>query len=163
MAKFARAKRYLARAKGAASGGKGSATQAVIGGLCAMGINALYPRVRFLQETWWATPVLLGIGGHVVRKKKPGKGYGEAMLGAAGYAFGLGYQARQQAASQQSAPQAAPAETGALMSGRDTGALYEYDTGLAGYLDDTKDATSSYYVDPGSMVAEEVVSEAMGL
>lgn len=158
--RFAKAKRYLARARGAASGGKASAIQAAVGGVCAIGVNALYPKVKFLQETWWATPALLGVAGHIVRKKKPGRGYGEAILGAAGYAFGSAYQARNQTQAQPTAP----AETGALVTQRDTGALMEYDTGIAGYLDDAMDPTSAFYVEPGTVPADESsVAEAMGL
>lgn len=144
-------------------GAKGSAIQAVVGGIAGMGIGAIYPKVKFLQENWYAGPVVLGVVGHMVRRKKPGRGYGEAILGAAGYAMAMGYSLKQQAEAQKQ--QTAPAEAGALLpAGGDAGALVEYDTGIAGYLDDARNPTSSFYVEPGTVPAEdEAISEAMGL
>ena len=142
-------------------GSKGSAIQAVVGGIAGMGMGAIYPKVKFLQENWYAGPVVLGVVGHMVRRKKPGRGYGEAILGAAGYAMAMGYSMQQQAKQQSSAP----AEAGALLpAGGETGALVEYDTGIAGYLDDAQNPTSSFYIEPGTVPADdEAISEAMGL
>jgi hypothetical protein len=75
--------------------------------------------------------------------------------------MGLGYSASRAAAQTQQ--QQAPAEAGALVRPGDTGALIQkdYDTGVAGYLDDSDNPTSAFYRDgtrDGSGVAE-----AMGL
>jgi hypothetical protein len=162
--KMHRAKRYLARARSAAAGTKSSLVQGLVGGVAGMGMGMVYPKVEFFQKNWYAGPAVLGVIGHMVRRKKPGRGYGEAILGAAGYAMAMGYSLKQQAEAQQK-QQAAPAEAGALLpAGGDAGALVEYDTGIAGYLDDARNPTSSFYIEPGTVPADdEAISEAMGL
>jgi hypothetical protein len=152
-----------------AQSAKGSLIPAVVG---AIGYGAHYvgsQKIEFVRDKYWAGPVAMAVVGHIVKKKRPGKGYGEALLGAAGYAFAQAYNADQQsrrATNADTAPPPAAAETGALLSARDVGALIdrEYDTGVAGYLDDARNPTSSFYVPAGTMGAEDdAVAEAMGL
>ncbi len=135
-------------------GVRGSALQAAAGAVAYLGHYAVNSRVAVLQANWWATPAIMGVAGHVLKKRRKLSSIGDAMLGAAGYAMALGYSASRSAA--------AAAETGALVSPADTGAMYgEYDTGVAGYLDDSTNPTSAFY-DDGSRYGSDV-SEAMGL
>jgi hypothetical protein len=122
-------------------------------------------KVDFVAQKYWAGPALMAVAGHVLKKKRPGKGYGDALLGAAGYAAAQGYNAQRAAQAAGAAP-AATAETGALLSASDVGALInqQYDTGVAGYLNDARNPTSSFYEEPDGVPASDyAVAEAMGL
>jgi hypothetical protein len=143
-------------------GVSGTALQATTGAVAYLGHYALNSRVDILQRNWWATPAIMGVAGHLMKRRPRLAPAGYALIGAAGYAMGLGYSASR-AAAQTAQQQQAPAEAGALVNPRDTGALIQrdYDTGVAGYLDDADNPTSAFYRD-GSRDGSGV-AEAMGL
>jgi hypothetical protein len=161
-----RARKIGRYGRSAMGGAKGSAIQAVVGGV---GYAAHYlgsQKVDFIAQKYWSGPVVIAVVGHVLKKKRPGKGYGDALLGAAGYALAQGYNAQRASAAASGTAPATAAETGALLSASDVGALInrEYDTGVAGYLNDARNPTSSFYVESDNMPAsEDAVAEAMGL
>jgi len=161
---LARARRAGGYAKRGLAGAKGSAVQAVVGAVGYAGHYFGAQKIEFIANKYWAGPVALAVVGHIVKKKRPGKGYGDALLGAAGYAMAQGYNANRQ--SQQASNNVPQPETGALLGASDVGALInrEYDTGIAGYLNDARNPTSSFYVESGTQPAsDEAVAEAMGL
>lgn len=85
-------------------------------------------RVQALGSRPWATPVLLGVAGHAIKRRSPTAGI--ALQGAAGYALGMALAA---AHSKKHAEAAGlEYETGALVQPRDVGALVGGD--VAAYL-----------------------------
>ncbi|OFW65960.1 MAG: hypothetical protein A2Y74_05355 [Actinobacteria bacterium RBG_13_63_9] len=164
---LARARKAGGYAKRGLGGAKASAIQGLVGAIGYAGHYFGSQKVDFVREKYWAGPVAIAVVGHIVKKKRPGKGYGDALLGAAGYAFAQAYNAHRQSQQASNADTAPPAaETGAMLRAGDVGALIdrEYDTGVAGYLDDTRNPTSSFYRDLGTEPAsDEAIAEAMGL
>lgn len=158
-------KRIARRGRGAVGGAKGSAIQGAVG-VASYALHSIAAKhSEFVSSKYWVGPIALALVGHTLNRKRPGKGYGTAMLGAAGYAMALGYQQTKATAQTQ------PAETGAVVQPlesvrRDVGSLIDsdYDTGMAGYLDSTMDPTSSYYARQGTVAGDDSsIADAMGL
>jgi hypothetical protein len=81
-------------AKSAARGAKGSAIAVVAGAAAEIAHAQGTQRVKFLADHWYAGPAVLALGGHFLKRKHHDAGV--ALLGAAGYAAALAYQANKQ-------------------------------------------------------------------
>ena len=146
-----RARRYARAAGRAAMGGiKGAALQAATGAVANLGHTALSTRVPFVAANWWAGPAGMAVLGILMKRRPRLRGLGDAMLGAAGYAGAMGYQA---------------AKATAVAMG-EAAAVYEPDTGMLvggqfAPLSDQENPTSSFYVPAGTPAGD--VSSAMYL
>lgn len=110
--------------RGLAKGIKGSAVAGLTGAAAFYGHSVASEHIEFIGSKWWSGPAIMGVGGHLLRRKNSTVAVGTALLGAAGYAAAMGY--RMNKATQVANAPPAEAETGAMVSGSDdVGALID--------------------------------------
>jgi len=139
---------------------RGSALDLATGAVGYLGHYAVASRIPAIATNWWAAPLAMGVVGHMLKRRRGRIGnVGIATIGAAGYAFALGLQTSR-AAARATPP---PSDAGALVNA-DTGALVDdYASGVAGYLDDAQNPTSSFFAGEPGEADDAAVESAMNL
>lgn len=75
----------------AAAGARGTLIGAASGAAAFFAHKAASDRIDFVRDNWWVGPAVLAVGGHMLKQKPRTATIGVALVGAAGYAGGLGY------------------------------------------------------------------------
>ncbi len=116
-----------------AAGGKGSGMAGAAGVALYFGHKMLATKVDLVKNHPVATPLALAAGGHFLKRKMPT--VGTALIGAAGYAFGMALDVAraQQATQTQTQALTDPSQVAALTSGNQVGDYVIPDAGSTEY------------------------------
>jgi hypothetical protein len=121
-----------------AGGAKGSAMDAGVGAVSYFAHKFVSAKSTTVSEKWYVGPAIMALGGHMLKKKARTSAAGSALLGAAGYAGGMGYDMHKASQKTETKGVVQPADVGAIVSPVEPYSLPDSDGTASNY------GTSSY-------------------